>query len=185
MTDHDPNDSVDSTVSLFATRCRDEYRKQVGKLTAASKADNKHAMRDEAIAAVVKLAEQGQWTPDLAEAVRAQCRSSDKADKSSSDRVMRDIVHGQHGLVGQDDPALDLVVTLGGNRRKPLRFLTSEDVFDMDKERAKNLDRVVQHYHEQWRPVFERTQPALLKYGTFGAAVKANAFLTAEQHDAA
>lgn len=62
----------------------------------------------------------------------------DRREGQSADNVLAKIARGEIGLDVWPDPMLDVVVTLGGGRRKAWRHVTAADLADMADLRNRN-----------------------------------------------
>lgn len=130
----------------------------------------------EAITRLRDMVEGGDLAIPLDFALRRAVDRVDESDGKKADKVIESYVHGQPALDIEDD-SLDTVVVLGYGKRKPLRHLRDEDLRDMDANRFQNL-RNAQNAYAEWRDIYEPTLRAVVRYGTFGAAVCRGAFQT-------
>lgn len=108
-------------------------------------------------------------------AIRSALAKADENDGKIADRVIARMIRGEDALDFEDDPALDCVVVLGDGLRKPLRYVKREDLLAMDSLRYKNMRAQIAAYDE-WRETYERALSAVIKHGTFGAAVESGEF---------
>lgn len=104
--------------------------------------------------------------------IRAELLKADESDGRRADSVLRTAATGQASLV---EPDLDLVVTLGRGRRKPWRWITRDDLREMDVVRFENV-RAVQDSYAEWRTYYDTALAVLFQYPTFGEAVEAGGF---------
>lgn len=109
---------------------------------------------------------------DIDDAIRAAGRAADERDGNRVDGVLRAIAQGQDSLEIDDDPVMDLVVTLGGGRRKVWRFVNADDLREMDSLRFQNLHSQ-QLAYKRWRDEYEAWASVLLRHDTIGDAVLA------------
>lgn len=77
---------------------------------------------------------------------------------------------GQESLDFED--LLDVVVTLGGGRRKPWRFVNESDLDSMDEVRFGNLAKQ-QAAYTAWRPKYTALLTAFRIHGSAAAVYKA------------
>lgn len=109
------------------------------------------------------------------EAIRAALRQADSADGARADAVLKVALEGQDAFGLEGDPILDVVVVLGDGLRKPWRYVTRDDLMEMDRVRYRNV-KSVNNAYDDWRTRFEPTLAALVRHTTFGEAVAAGAF---------
>lgn len=106
------------------------------------------------------------------QAVRAALMSADERDGKAVDRVLSALSAGQESLGYDGDPFLDTVVVLGDGLRKSFRFVSLDDMAEMDRLRYQNLHRAQESYH-RWREQYEGWSQCVRRHGTVGAAVAA------------
>lgn len=121
------------------------------------------------------MTETGELKIPLEQAIRAALAEVDRREGQRTDTVLRRVVAGQEPLDLDDDPFLEVVVTLGGGLRKPWRDVTQADLRAMDQLRYRNYRQAATAYDE-WRTLFDPTFDVLGQFNTFGLAVAAGAF---------
>lgn len=134
--------------------------------------DRKEAL-DELVLQIRPLVQSGDVALDLDEAIRAEGRRVDERDGGRVDGVLRAIARGDDALDLDDDPVLDLVVTLGAGRRKIWRHVNRDDLREMDSLRYQNL-HAQQLAYKRWRDEYEAWVTVLFRHPTIGDAVLAN-----------
>ncbi|GAA2007830.1 hypothetical protein [Nocardioides kribbensis] len=128
---------------------------------------------DELVLQVRPGIESGAIVLDIDDAIRAAGRAIDKRDGGRVDGVLRSIARGEDALELDDDPVLDLVATLGAGRRKIWRFVTQDDLREMDALRFQNLEAQRIAY-KRWREEYQPWIEVLFRHSTIGDAVTAN-----------
>lgn len=137
----------------YATAVQSYYREEV----AAHSGPDDAADRQECVKLAADRIAEGIASgvidrPEIGEQIRRDLRRQDESDKSASDRMIDLLVYGGQDALDFED-LLDVVVTLGGGRRKPWRFITEFDLEEMDAIRYGNLERQ-QAAYSSWRPKF-------------------------------
>lgn len=158
----------DTTVSRI-------YREVVA--DSAAEGIDRQVAYDTAVARLVRMIRSGALDLPMDVAVRAALDRADDRDARRADSVLRRIAAGETSLLTEvGDPLLDVIVKLGGGRRKAWRDVTAEDLQVMTELRAKNARIVVESF-SQWR---EDAATVLLGLGgqheSLGAAVEAGVF---------
>ena len=124
-------------------------------------------------AQVQPMIDSGALAPDTFTWVKAMVEKIDKSEKASTDDTLAAIARGEDDL-GLDAPAhLDRVACLGGGGRKAYRFLTADDIEEMDEIRHRNVRSVNRSYHKDWKPKYDMWRDILRRNLTIGAAVEA------------
>lgn len=122
---------------------------------------------------VQPLIDSGELQPDTYTWVKSIVMAADKRDGAGVDQTLAAIGRGEDDL-GVEAPALlDMVATLGRGGRKSYRFLSLEDVDEMDALRHHNVRAVNRSYHKDWKPIYEGWRVVLRRNPTIGAAVAA------------
>ncbi len=103
-------------------------------------------------------------SPELGAQIQRDMRSQDESDKTASDQMIDLLVFGGQDTLDFDD-LLDVVVTLGGGRRKPWRFINEYDLEAMDEVRYGNLAKQ-QAAYSTWRPKFIAVRAAFRVHGS-------------------
>lgn len=124
-------------------------------------------------AQVQPLIDSGELVPDTYSWVKALVVSVDRQDGAAADKVLAAIARGEDDLTTDSMPYLDFVVTLGAGQRKVYRFLTLDDLDEMDELRHRNVRSVNRSYHKDWKPTYEGWRAVLRRNLTLGAAVEA------------
>lgn len=96
----------------------------------------------------------GSLTVPLDDLIRSAVKDVDRSDGSRADTALRAVARGEESIGLDNDPALDMVVTLGKGRRKSLRFVRQADLMLMDELRYSNL-RNAQEAYDTWRQTYE------------------------------
>lgn len=156
----------------YSTAVRDTYRKIIGDHSSFDEpADRQECVKlaAEEILADIRAGEVER--PEIGSLVTRDLMAQDRSDKAAADSMIDALYYG-----GQDtldlDPLLDVVVTLGGGRRKPWRLVTDVDWELMDEVRYRNVERQQQAY-SQWRPKFLACRSAYRAHGTTEAVLAA------------
>lgn len=105
-------------------------------------------------------------------AIMAQLEKADKHDKGSVDRALTALSAGIDPLAYDEDPLLDFVCTVGDGIRKSFRWISADDMREMDTLRYRNL-RSAQDGYDRWRRLYDGWTPCLRRHGTVGAAFSA------------
>lgn len=105
--------------------------------------------------------------PELGGQVKRDLSDQDESDKNAADHMIDVLVFGGQDTLDFDD-LLDVVVTLGGGRRKPWRFVNEYDLESMDEVRYGNLAKQ-QAAYSAWRPKFVAVRSALRVRGSIAA----------------
>lgn len=133
--------------------------------------------REQAIHAVASqiqpLIDSGEMVPDTYAWVKALVVAADRADGAAADKVLAAIARGEDDLTTEAMPYLDFVVTLGAGHRKVYRFLSLDDLDEMDELRHRNVRSVNRSYNRDWKPTYEGWRSVLRRNLTIGAAVEA------------
>lgn len=124
-------------------------------------------------AQIQPLIDAGEIQPDTYSWVKALVVAADRADGAAADKVLAAIARGEDDLTTESMPYLDFVVTLGGGGRKVYRFLSLNDLDEMDELRHRNVRSVNRSYHKDWKPAYEGWRAVLRRNLTIGAAVEA------------
>lgn len=134
---------------------------------------------DELVLQVRPRVEAGEIVLDIDDAIRAAGRAADKRDGNRVDGTLRAIARGEDSLEMDDDPLLDMVVTLGAGRRKIWRHVNQDDLREMDALRYQNL-HAQQLAYKRWRDEYQPWIAVLFRHSTIGAAVEAGDLPTEE-----
>lgn len=151
------------------------YREIVGRADEALGIERRAAL-DEAVPEIVALITSGDIALPVADLVRVALTKTDEAEGQSVSKVLKALAEGRETLPMDDDPMLDVVVSLGNGRRKPWRHVTVPDLREMDLIRNKNRIQVEDAYQEDSKRL-RKLEAAVGPYGTVGAALKAGALL--------
>lgn len=127
---------------------------------------------DELVLQVRPRIESGEIALNIDDAIRAAGRAADKRDGLRVDGTLRAIARGEDSFEMDDDPLLDMVVTLGGGRRKIWRHVNQDDLREMDSLRYQNL-HAQQIAYKRWRDEYQPWVAILFRHPTIGAAVEA------------
>lgn len=156
----------------LAQRIQDIYRAVVAD-SGTEKIPREQAIHMVA-AQIQPLIDSGEVVPDTYSWVKALVVAADRADGAAADKVLAAIARGEDDLTTDSPmPYLDFVVTLGGGHRKVYRFLSLDDLDEMDELRHRNVRSVNRSYHKDWKPTYEGWRPILRRNLTIGAAVQA------------
>lgn len=155
-----------------AQRIHDIYRAVVAE-SGAAKMPREQAIH--AVAAQIQpMIDSGELVPDTYAWVKALVVAADKQDGAAADRVLAAIARGEDDLTTDSPmPYLDFVVTLGAGQRKVYRFLSLDDLDEMNELRHRNVRSVNRSYHRDWKPTYEGWRAVLRRNLTIGAAVEA------------
>lgn len=130
----------------------------------------------QATASVMNEIRAGRYTLDIEAAVRRELIRADESDGKIGDRYISRAARGEVPLVEDD---MDVVVTLGGGRRKCWRDVETQDLIQMREIRFRNYQSVRDAFQE-FAADLEAVLPVVREHGTFGAAVAAGGFPPAE-----
>lgn len=132
--------------------------------------------RQEAIEEASQIVEreiaQGLIVLDQRSAIRAALMRADELDGNRADGIISAAARGDVPLTGMD---LDIVVTLGGGRRKVWKYVQAKDLLAMRDVRFRNYSQARDAYLTFSTQV-EQLLPTVIEYGTFGDAYDAGGF---------
>lgn len=152
------------------------YREVVGNADETEGASRQDAFT-QATALLLALVDAGDLKPPVDEVIRAALLDADRRDARNADTVLRKAIRGGEECLDLDgDPILEVVVSLGGGRRKPWRSITAVDLQEMDDLRYRNV-RFQQDAYNAWRDDYTVALSAVVQYGTFGNAHTAGGFV--------
>lgn len=114
----------------------------------------------------------GRLDIDMERAVRAELVRVDEADGRAADNIIERAAYGEVPLT---DESLDLIVTLGGGRRKAWRDVNPDDLDVMSELRFENY-RKVRSSFEKFNLAVRRIRSTVVEHGTVGAAFDADGF---------
>lgn len=146
------------------------YRAEIAKRGPGG-ADRKDVM-DSAATRIERMIRDGELQYSLARYIRSELLRADEADGKRADDIIRTAATGQGSFEFAD---MDVVVTLGGGRRKLWRNVTADDLRSMNDVRYRNF-RDVKKSYDAWFKNYRLALPVLVEYVTFGAAVAAGGF---------
>lgn len=128
---------------------------------------------------VKALIESGELSIDIDGVIDAEMLAVDSAHGKLADRVLAQLANGLETLTIDEDPMLDVIVTLGKGLRKQWRHINSEDLILMDNLRYDNM-RKQQDAYGAWRAVYSPVAAVLIRYDSLESAVAAGAFGSAQ-----
>lgn len=125
-----------------------------------------------AAAAIMIEVQAGRFEVDMKKAIIAELRKVDAAHGRAADALLAKIAAGNTPLVMQD---LELVVTLGGGRRKTWFYVNADDLDAMNDIRYRNY-RSARDSFQEFNGNVIAVRPIVSEFGTLGAAFEAGAF---------
>lgn len=127
---------------------------------------------ESALATLMVEVRAGRMEVDAERALRAELKKADESDGRAADAILKRAAFGQVPLIAND---LDVIVTLGGGRRKAWRDVTPDDLKQMNDIRYENFRKVRDSYQE-FNAAYIAVRATLFEYKTFGAAWAAGGF---------
>jgi hypothetical protein len=124
----------------FHEAVRNEYRRAVAEAGMTGNDVNKMDAFAFAAEALRERIHAGEIELPIDDALHAALSVVDKQDGRAADNILARIARGEIGLEIWPDPMLDVVVTLGGGRRKAWRHVTAEDLSGMVDLRKQNTN---------------------------------------------
>ena len=122
---------------------------------------------DEATAKVLAEIKAGRYKVDQAAAIRASLIRIDEREGRTADQIIRRAAGTDGAQLETCD--LDVIVTLGGGRRKPWGEVTAADLAVMNEIRFKNY-RQAERTYKEFSEAYELLRESLFMHGTLGAA---------------
>lgn len=116
----------------------DEYRKVVALNGSADATVNKGDMFALAAEVLRQRIHDGELEIPVEDALHHVLSEVDRREGQAADSVLSKIARGEVGLDIWPDPQLEVVVTLGGGRRKAWKHVTADDLADMADLRNRN-----------------------------------------------
>lgn len=157
---------------LFADAVRTEYRNAVAKIGSTATDVNKLDAFAHAAEALRQRIHSGELELPIDDALHAALKVADEKDGRAADNILARIARGEIGLDMWPDPLLDVVVTLGGGRRKAWKHVTADDLSSMVELRKHNTNaarRAERRFIKDVTAVYDQ----LVSAGTVGAMVAA------------
>lgn len=125
-----------------------------------------------AVASIMAEVRAGRHNVDVERAILAELRRVDKAHGRAADSLLARIAAGDAPIFMSD---LELVVTLGGGRRKTWYYVDADDLDSMNELRFKNY-RNARESFQTFNGNVIAVRPAVVQYGMLGLAAEAGAF---------
>ncbi|MBK0420389.1 hypothetical protein JD276_15275 [Leucobacter sp. CSA1] len=135
---------------------------------------------ESALATLMVEVRAGRLEVDVERALRSELQKADEADGRSADAILQRAAYGEVPLLAED---LDVIVTLGGGRRKAWCDVTPLDLKQMNDIRFENYRKVKRSYLD-FNAAYMKVRDVVLQHQTFGAAWKAGGFPPAEASEA-
>ncbi len=154
------------------------YREAVASY--GDKGVNRPEAIESALATLMVEVRAGRLEVDLERALRAELVRADESDGRSADAILRRAAYGEFPLVADD---LDVIVTLGGGRRKAWDDVTPSDLKQMNDIRFENYRKVKESY-SAFNAAYMVVRGVVFEHRTFGDAWRAGGFPPAAQGEA-
>lgn len=164
-----------NTNSIIAQTYRQNVRQIAG--TAGITANRRDAV-PQAASELNRRYKAGEIEIDPYDYFLAKLYKVDEAEGKAADRVIAAALGNTD--ITLFDVDLDVVVTLGGGKRKPWEFVTAEDLEEMNQLRYRNVRAAERAYFKEWRPAYLRLHPVLQEFATFGDAYRNGGFPPAD-----
>lgn len=119
----------------------------------------------------------GRYQLDRVAAIRASLIRVDESEGRTADQIIRRAAGTDGAALEAAD--LDVIVTLGGGRRKPWGEVTNADLSSMNEIRFKNY-RTAERAYSEFNEAYLRIRPAVFMHGTIGAAFEASSLPSTE-----
>lgn len=146
-----------------------EYRKAVARMAQdGGNRQDAFAYANEAIRQRIHV---GEIDIPLDDAIHSALLAADAREGATADRVLQKIADGQIGIDVWPDPLLDVVVTLGGGRRKTWRHVTADDLRQMVELRQANT-RAARRSERRFTKDVQAIYSGLIAAGTVGRMVE-------------
>lgn len=147
------------------------YRAAVAKHGNTERGINRQDAIAHAMTALIPRLESGELSLPYEDALHAALMQADSREGSTADSILAKIARGDIGLSIWPDPLLDVVVVLGGGRRKAWKHVTPDDLADMAELRSQNT-RAARRSERRFLRDVTAVQSALILAGTVGEMVQ-------------
>lgn len=125
---------------IFKQAVTHEYRRAITRLGGKAADVNKLDAFAYATEAIRDRIHSGELELPIDDAIHAALETADSKDGRAADGILAKIARGEIGLDMWPDPMLDVVVTLGGGRRKAWKHVTADDLKAMAELRKQNTN---------------------------------------------